>query len=206
MFRSFEIFQNLLSHCGLLTPSVDIDLGQRWLREWLVAWCHQAIIETNFDLSLVKLYGTHLRAISQWDYYVQGVWKLYVSLALSQINSLGSGQLVDIFQSSSKFILGVPRANTYCSGSIVPSGLLLHFDKYQLFTFWATLRNWNTFVVYWYIECLRSHLFYNLHFKSISVSSLFITVLCHNSVTYVVLSNNFNCMMLEKTVFYTCRQ
>ena len=34
----------------LVTPYGDIDLGQHWLMQWLVAWRHQAIAWTNADL------------------------------------------------------------------------------------------------------------------------------------------------------------
>ena len=54
----------LLTHCGLLTSYGDRDLGQHWLRKWLVAWRHQTITWTNFDLSSVRSNGIHLRAIS----------------------------------------------------------------------------------------------------------------------------------------------
>ena len=47
-----------------MTPYGDIDLGQHWFRQWLVAWRHQAITRTNVDLSSVKSCGIHLRAIS----------------------------------------------------------------------------------------------------------------------------------------------
>ena len=30
-----------LTHCGLVTPYGDIDLGQHWVRSWLVVWRHQ---------------------------------------------------------------------------------------------------------------------------------------------------------------------
>ena len=40
-----------LTHCGLATPYGTKDLGQHWLRLWLVAWQHQAITWTNADLS-----------------------------------------------------------------------------------------------------------------------------------------------------------
>ena len=43
----------------------DIDLGQHWLRQWLVAWWHQAITWTNVDLWSVRSIGIHLRAILQ---------------------------------------------------------------------------------------------------------------------------------------------
>ena len=72
----FEIWQQMkfvwsyfsvimLTHCGLVTPYGDRDLGQHWLRQWLVAWLHQAITWTNVDLSSVRSSGVHLRPISQ---------------------------------------------------------------------------------------------------------------------------------------------
>ena len=54
-----------LTHCGLVTPYGDIDLGQHWLRKWLVAWRHQAINWTNVGWSSVKSSDIHVRAISQ---------------------------------------------------------------------------------------------------------------------------------------------
>ena len=54
-----------LTHCGLVTPYGDRDLGQHWLRLWLVACRHQAITWTNVDWSSVKSIGIHIRAFSQ---------------------------------------------------------------------------------------------------------------------------------------------
>ena len=55
-----------LTHWGLVAPFSDIDLGQHWLRLWLVAWRHQAITWTNVDLSSVRSSGIHLMAVS-WE-------------------------------------------------------------------------------------------------------------------------------------------
>ena len=49
-----------------MTPYVDRDLGQLWLRQWLVAWRHQAITWTNVDLSTLRSYAIHPRALS-WE-------------------------------------------------------------------------------------------------------------------------------------------
>ena len=40
-----------LTHCGLVMPYVNLELGQYWLRWWLVAWRHQAITCTDVDIS-----------------------------------------------------------------------------------------------------------------------------------------------------------
>ena len=47
-----------------MTPYGDRELGQHRLRQWLVAWWHQAITWTNVDLSSVRSCGFHVRAIS----------------------------------------------------------------------------------------------------------------------------------------------
>ena len=48
-----------------MTPCGDRDLGQHWLRLWLVAWQHQAITWTNVDLLLVRFNDILFRAISE---------------------------------------------------------------------------------------------------------------------------------------------
>ena len=54
-----------LTHWGLVAPYGDIGLGQLWLRQWFVAWRHQAINWTNVDLSSVRRRDIHLTAVSQ---------------------------------------------------------------------------------------------------------------------------------------------
>ena len=49
----------LLTHCGLVMPYGNIDLGHHWFRKWLVTWQHQAITLTNVDLSSSVLCGIH---------------------------------------------------------------------------------------------------------------------------------------------------
>ena len=60
-----EKCKDQLTLCGLVTPYRDRDLGQHWLRQWLVTWRHQAIIWTNVHFSLVRFCVTDLRAILQ---------------------------------------------------------------------------------------------------------------------------------------------
>ena len=43
----------------------DRDLGQNWLRWWLVAWRHRAITWTSVDLPSVRSIGIHLTTILQ---------------------------------------------------------------------------------------------------------------------------------------------
>ena len=50
-WRPFCLGLKVLTHWGLVTPYGDRDLGQHWVRQWLVAWWHQAVTRTNVDLS-----------------------------------------------------------------------------------------------------------------------------------------------------------
>ena len=43
----------------------DLLVGQRWSRQWLVAYCHQAITWTNGDLSSARSSDIHSRTVSQ---------------------------------------------------------------------------------------------------------------------------------------------
>ena len=52
-----------VTHFGLVTLYGDIELGQHWLRLWLVAWWHQAITWTNADLSSMISDENHFWAI-----------------------------------------------------------------------------------------------------------------------------------------------
>ena len=44
----------ILTHCGLVKPYGNLDLGQHWFRQWLVAWRHQAITWANVHLSSIR--------------------------------------------------------------------------------------------------------------------------------------------------------
>ena len=60
---------NLLTLCGLMIPYGDIDMGQHWSRQWLVAWWHQVIRRTKIESLLMRFFDIHPRAISQWVLY-----------------------------------------------------------------------------------------------------------------------------------------
>ena len=46
-----------------MTPYGDIDLGQHWFKQWLVAWRHQAITLTIVDLTPGRSFDIHLGTI-----------------------------------------------------------------------------------------------------------------------------------------------
>ena len=52
---------NVFNICGLVTAYCVIDLGQHKLKQWLVAWRHQAITCTNTDISSIGSCDVHLR-------------------------------------------------------------------------------------------------------------------------------------------------
>ena len=54
---------NVLTHCGLVIPYGNIDLGQHWLM--YLAWWHQAVTWTNVDLAALRSSTIHVLAISQ---------------------------------------------------------------------------------------------------------------------------------------------
>ena len=49
MTKMVWLDQGELTNHGLVRPYGDLGLGQHRLREWLVAWWHQAITWTNTD-------------------------------------------------------------------------------------------------------------------------------------------------------------
>ena len=60
-----DMWEVALTHCSLPTSYNDLDEGQHWFRQWLVAWWHQDIAWTNVDLSSVGSSDILLRTISQ---------------------------------------------------------------------------------------------------------------------------------------------
>ena len=57
-----QCYQNeCLTHWPLMTPYGVTEMGQYWLKQWLVAWRHPAITWTNADLSPVRSSDIHPR-------------------------------------------------------------------------------------------------------------------------------------------------
>ena len=66
--RSLKCESNRRRHShytNFRTPYGDRDLGQHCLRQWLVAWWHQAITWTNVDFLSLKSSDIHIRTILQ---------------------------------------------------------------------------------------------------------------------------------------------
>ena len=49
-----------ITHCGLMTLYGRIDWGQRWIKQWLVAWRHQAIAWAKVELLLESFSGLQI--------------------------------------------------------------------------------------------------------------------------------------------------
>ena len=79
-----------------MMPYGDIDLGQHWLRKWLVAWWHQAITWTNVDLSSMEFCGIHLTTILQaaHEISVHGM-SLKIMILKLQPHLPGANELID---------------------------------------------------------------------------------------------------------------
>ena len=54
----------LLTHCGLVTPYSDIDLGQHSLRLWLDAVRQQAITWANVSQSSLPILAVHFQSMN----------------------------------------------------------------------------------------------------------------------------------------------
>ena len=78
-----------------MTPYGDTDLGQLWLRQWLVAWRHQAITWTNVDLSSIRSSDIHLTATSQ-DRHQPSITKIHLKIINQKFcsNITGANELI----------------------------------------------------------------------------------------------------------------
>ena len=65
-------------HCGLVTPYGDIDLGQHWFRQWLVAWRTKPLSEPVLNL---HYWGTVAFTREQFhdspSYYLCNTFEIY---------------------------------------------------------------------------------------------------------------------------------
>ena len=78
---SFQMIYSDVTPCVLVTLYGDTDLAQNWLRQWLVAWRHQAITWTNVDLSWVRSRGRHQSEGQIWTCHsIKQDWKCVFKL------------------------------------------------------------------------------------------------------------------------------
>ena len=126
-----------LTHCGLVTPYGDVELGQHWLRFWLVAWRHQAITWT-VDLSSVRSLGINLRALSLDDVKIpinKRPVGLYSSAAYWNHDDQGKGSSSEL-DMSEYIMFGLDWA---CLTTTRPSG---HISR-RINNVWPMLRQWS---------------------------------------------------------------
>ena len=98
----------LVSSISIVTPYGDIDLGQHWLRQWIVAWRNQAITWTNADLSLVRSSDNHLRAI------LQEMHQPLITIINLKINCQWGANELSAGKSNFKHIVAIYGCGTSC--------------------------------------------------------------------------------------------
>ena len=72
---------------------VTRELSQLWLRQWLVAWRHQAITWTNVNLSSVTFSDIHLRALPSENLETNQYNKIENYILKSHPDLLGANEL-----------------------------------------------------------------------------------------------------------------
>ena len=94
MYELYCVFTvNKLTHCGLVMPYGDIDLGQHWLRHWLVAWQHQTITWTSIDISSKVFCGIHSAVLQ--ELLLNLIHDMCSDITLQIINISNRGQWVN---------------------------------------------------------------------------------------------------------------
>ena len=79
------------------------NLGQHWLRQRFLAWCHKTITCTNVDLSSVRSCGSQLKAISQEIHKISILhmslknYKLKITATIPRSDSVNSLRTSDAY-------------------------------------------------------------------------------------------------------------
>ena len=187
-FRHTALHKIDLTHCGLVTPYGDIDLGKYWLRQWLVAWRYQAITLTNTDLSSKESRSIHLCAISQGSEYVTCVHRLHL---------LGSNELIVYVYHTIPY--NVPLAPMDYSQKMFFFRLFLGFVSHDICHFDWILR---TLLILISHTCWQFYLHITKHL-----------VICHEKVWYnesryrhSLSQNKFRLLTLLRLQHYTMTQ
>ena len=104
-----------------MTSYGDSGLGQHCLREWPVAWRHQAITWTNVDLWSVRCFCIHLIGISQkiLEIFIAQISLKFPNLMLYS-NPPGANELTDCMMTSSNGNI-FRVTGPLCGNSPVPS-------------------------------------------------------------------------------------
>ena len=91
-----------LTHCGLVTPYGDIDLGQHSSRQWLVAWQHQAITWTNVDFPEgVQRHSSENNFT--WSAHKLNLWHVFGNYTLPVTTTSPRDQWVNIWNKNVRF-------------------------------------------------------------------------------------------------------
>ena len=114
-----------------------MDLGRHWLRQWLVAWRHQAITWTNVDWSSVKYSDIHIRAISQQMIQLSFT-KICLKIACKKFHSIFPGAneskyLMCFVQFLDMFMCRIATIHTELRSSLDCNDL----TQYQTYHIWG---------------------------------------------------------------------
>ena len=80
--------QFMLTHCSLVMPYGTLDMGQRWLREWLVAWWHQFWLNTNEVLWHSPGGNFTINAQDMYHWYEVEIYKYIITTPSRRANDL----------------------------------------------------------------------------------------------------------------------
>ena len=111
----------------------NIDLGQHRLRQWLVAWLHQATTWTNVDWSTVMSCGIHLKEISLLRISILNM-HLKIANLFFQPHLQGCNELIKRIKESKLF--QCEKVFWYCgwsSFSFYSAGNGLPFEMWSVF-------------------------------------------------------------------------
>ena len=92
-----------LTQCGLVMSYGDIELGQHWLRWWLVAWWHKAITWTSANLQSARSGDNHQRAMACASHQSLTHWGRDKMDAISQTPFSSAFSWMKIFEFRLKF-------------------------------------------------------------------------------------------------------
>ena len=86
----------LLTHCSLVTPYGDSDMGQYWRRQWLGARQHQTITWNNIDLSSMRFCLTANFTGNAWDINSSNEFEKYLFLKYYHISQISIISFINV--------------------------------------------------------------------------------------------------------------
>ena len=124
-----------------MTPCGDTDIGEHWLRYWIVAWRHLVITWSNVVLSPEMLFGIHVKGIAQDIRALPHVSNLCSEITLFVVRLFKSAAAICLV--SSKFTIKtvdelMPRRSLETGGILWRIFIDMQYFSYRLvlLTWW----------------------------------------------------------------------